>query len=318
MDLDYIIKNKVSEQDFEQIVYKWLAEGDYTPDDIIENIITQNNLALMPLYYSKDDYSGSCSVSLGYQKLVEDNVYDNVNKKWVRQSRWITEWQPHSQAIQGNTVTITYAGGKVINPISIFFENMGWKSEELLSIPPDAPRYDEMCNLFKVSKNDSWDIRGGKKAYNQAFQQTIPKLPSSIYNNLVLNIKFTETMFFNVLAPYWLFSYEYQEKQYYVLVDGNNPGRIDGLRPEDKKRKSEVIKVKWFGWLVGILATILALYIVAGQDFDKIVWNWTNFGIGLAGLILTGVTVAYEVVKIKDKSKKIRQQLLANKLKRLK
>ena len=90
------------------------------------------------------------------------------------------------------------------------------------------------------------------------------------------------------------------------------------IKPEDKKRKSEVIKLKWFGWLVGISATILALYIISGQDFDKIDLNWTNFGVGLAGFILTAIAVSYEVLKIKNKSKKIRQELLASKLKRLK
>ena len=225
MNLDYIIQNKVTEQDFEQIVYKWLAEGDYTPDDIIENIVTQNNLALMPLYYSKDEYQGYCNVSLGYQRQVYENVYDNVNKRWVKESRWVTDWRPHSQPVRGNTITITYAGGKVIEQISSFIENMGWKAGELHSIPSSAPRYNEMCNLFKVSKDDSWDIYGCKKAYNEAVQQTIPTLPSSLYSNLSLDIKFTEALFFNVLAPYWLFSYEYQEKQYYVLVDGNKAGR---------------------------------------------------------------------------------------------
>ena len=36
----FVINNKVSEEEFEQIVYSWIAAGDYTPDDIIENIIS--------------------------------------------------------------------------------------------------------------------------------------------------------------------------------------------------------------------------------------------------------------------------------------
>jgi aspartate/glutamate racemase len=43
MKVDYVIQSKVQRQDFEQIVYKWLSEDDYTPKDIMENIITQYN-----------------------------------------------------------------------------------------------------------------------------------------------------------------------------------------------------------------------------------------------------------------------------------
>ncbi len=317
MEANYIIDNKVSEQEFEQIVYRWLSEGDYTPDDLIENIISQNNTVLMPLYFSADEYSGNCNCSIGYQQKEHYTDYD-INNKPVHKTRWITVWRPHSQPVQGKTVTVSYAGASVEEQISKFVEGTNWTAEDLNQITPNWIHYDEVCSYINVSKTDSWDLNGGKKAYYQAYQQTIPKLPSAIYSNLSLEVKFTEKTFFCVIAPYWLFRYVYLEKPYYVLVDGNDSNRIEGKRPEDSKRKNEVNKIRLFGWAVGLLAIGLTLYILSDQHIDTIEFNLQTIGIIVAGFILTGILVKSEVDKIKNKSKQIRQLMLTQKFKKLK
>ena len=317
MDVDFIINNKVSEQDFEKIVYKWLAEGDYTPDDIIENIITQNNITLVPIYFYKNEYYGSCSASLGYARQEYYYEWDDYNKKQIRKSRWVTDWHPHSQAVQGVTTTVVYAGTLVREEIATFVENMGWLKEELHSISDDTSHYEEIADLFKFSKEEMWNNRGIHKAYNDAVKKTTSELPSPLVQNLSLNINFSLTGFFSLVAPYWLFRYEYNEKEYYVIVDGNNPERIDGVKPEDQKRKNSVIKLKWFGWSVGLLAIVLALYFSSGESFGDIGLTWTNIGIVVGGLLFTGILVGIEVRKIKNKSLKIRQETLNRKLKRL-
>jgi hypothetical protein len=319
MSVNYVIQNKVSEQDFEQIVYKWLSEGDYTPDDIIENIITQNNAIWMPVYYFRVDYNGSCSVNLGYQEQEFYSEYDYSTKQYVRKSRWVTRWKPHSQPTRGTAYATVYVGEPVPDKIISFIEDMGWAAEELIEVEHGSQYYSKVVSLFQYSKQDAWKNRAYEKVFMKAAQQTSKELPSMLQRNLVLNIDFTEKLFFSFVAPYWLFNYKYNEKQYYVAVDGNDPSRIDGIKPEDKKRKNSVIKLRWFGWLTGLLAVLIALYIFSGENLDETFdANWGNFGIVAAGIIFTWVLVELEVRKIKNKSYQIRKKSLDSKVKMLK
>ncbi|MBC7775180.1 MAG: hypothetical protein H7246_07050 [Phycisphaerae bacterium] len=313
MKVDYIIKNKVSEQDFERAVYNWLAEGDYTPDDIIENIITQNNLVLLPLHFYMNDYQGTCSASLGYSRTEYYQVWNDTYKRSETRSRMVTNWVPHSQPVQGTVTTVVYAGDKNLEGIALFVENMGWRADELNQIGQNEANYAPVLSLFKVNGSDSWNNKGAKKAYNSAVQQTLPLLPSNLVQNFNLNIRFSEKKFFSLVAPFWLFIYEYQEQQYYVVVDGNDPSRVDGIKPEDKKRKNSVIALRWYGWIGGIVASLFGVYYFSGQTFAELEINWKNIGIFAAGFILTWILIESKVTSIKKKSIKARKEVLKKK-----
>lgn len=319
MEVDYIINNKVSEADFEKMTYEWLIKGDYTPDDIIENAITQNNAVYVPLYCYAITYYGTCSCSLGYNRTEYYHVWDEVSKKQVRKSRTVTDWYPHSQAAQGDVVTTIYAGIAVENAIIKFVETMNWEADELHPVPQQSDHYQEACRLFKVAKEDLWNTRGLNMAYDKAVLQTKTALPSPLVTDFSLNIKYSETGFYSLLAPFWLLRYSYGEQEYHLIVDGNNPKRIDGKRPEDKKRKKEVAKLKWYGWFVGTFVTCLALYYFSTIPYKDSDDNSIRQVVTvIIGIILTAILVTIEVKKVKRKALRIRQAKLDNHLKKLK
>ena len=318
MQPDYILGNNISKQDFEKIAYQWLAEGDYTPDDVLENIITEHNLGLMPLYFLKAEYYGNCSVSLGYRRQEYYYEWDDFSKKQIRKSRTVVDWHPHTQPVQGVTTTITYVGNPLSERAMTFIEDMGWTAEALQRLPDNIPRYDEVCGMFKLDYNESWAQKGLKKAYQEAVQQTIPKLPSLIQSNLTLDIRFTEKLFFSVLAPYWLFKYEYKEKLYFLIADGHTPTRIDGTKPEDKKRKNEVIKIRTVGCSTILLITAVAIYFMNDPIFDREKYSIITWCILIAIIYGISSLVGHEVEKVKDKSKEVRRLKLEGKLKKLK
>ncbi len=308
----FVINNKVSEEEFEQIVYSWIAAGDYTPDDIIENIITHKNKVLMPLYYWGDNYTGSCSASLGYDRQEFYQVKDS-NGNLVTRSRWVTDWRPHSQTVHGSTVTLTYAGRHLAESISSFIENMSWRKEDLINLEVSDDNYNKAQEFFLINKNESWDNKGYYKAFAIAQQNTAKQLPSPKFRNLALDIKFQENLFFRVIAPYWIFEFVYQDKPYYVIVDGNNPDRIDGIKPVDKKRVQLVQTIRFVGWITALLAVLIGLYIYFDESFAKINFSWQSILITILGLTLFGFLIEFEVKKIKNASKKIRAQTLNNK-----
>ena len=314
MPFDYIIQSKISEQQFEKIVYQWLIEGDFTPDDITHNISTENNRLLMPLYLYRNTYSGSCSASIGNNKMVPVSFYDFNAGKMVTGSTCVTEWQAHTQPTNGTTATTVYAGSPMDNSMPYFAEGMYWTASELISITKDHPHYNRLVTLFKISKSDCWSNKGRKKADDEARQQTKSKLPSQLVNNLILSIDFTEIHFHRLLAPFWLFNYEYEGETYYVMVDGNNPSRISGTKPEDKKIKNTIKTLEWLGWLMGLSIIISTLYFFADNSFESIEISWPNIAIVVAGIYLTWGIVELSVRFVKHRSKEARKRLLGHRL----
>jgi hypothetical protein len=312
-DSVFYISNKLSEKQFEDIVYKWLIDGDYTPDDIIENIITDKNLLYLPVIHYQKKYTGFCNASLGYQRAEDYYEWDNVNKKQIRKTRYVTDWHPYSQNVAGATDVLVFAGDENLNVISSFIEDMGWGANDLVVLDSNAKKSENINSEFNLSIEEGWRLKGNKKSLEVAYIQTANQLPSKLVNNLNLNVDFSEINTRKVIVPYWLFNYEYKSKYYYVAVDGNSTERIYGTKPEDTKRKKKVANVRWAGWLTGIFLTAFTLYLLIDRDLDNLDFDLKSVGTGLGGLILTGIITETIVTHIKKSSKLTRERKLKEK-----
>ena len=184
MKLHFLVHNKVTEEDFEKRVYQWMSEGDYTPDDIIESVITESNLYYIPLHFIRKMYGGSCSATIGYNRQVFYSEWDYAQKRYVNKTRWVVDWYPHSQQISGETESIIYAGGERFAGLATFVENMGWRKEELIPITTNDPYYPEILRSFAFSIEKAWEKIGYERQFNQAYNQTAAKLPGNTFQNL--------------------------------------------------------------------------------------------------------------------------------------
>jgi hypothetical protein len=314
MTVNYIIKNKISERSFETLVLEWLSEGDYTPNDIIENITSGKNLFYVPIHFFKHEYSGSCSASLGYQRQEYYYLWDAYNKRRVQKSRLVTDWIPHSQNVQGVTSVSVYAGDAGLDFIAEFVENMGWGEADLQKPNNIDSVYQEYLQSFKFTIEASWSNQGMNKAYNNAVHQTIPLLPSKLVQNLALNIKFYRQTAFSLVVPYWVFLYDYKKRKYYVAVDGNNSSRISGSKPVDTIRKNKVMLLGWFGWIVGVLASLFCVFLFSECEYAKMKFTWRSSIIFALTFTTTWILVQSEIRSIKGESIKIRRIILQRKL----
>jgi len=309
MSPEFIILPKVTEQNFEEAAYKWLSEGDLTPDDIIENIITENNMVFIPLYMYRSKYSGTCSASLGYWHREKYQEYDSVNKKHVTKTRSVIRYIPHSQVVHGEVSTIVYVGkNKYSSDVIDFFERTGWTSADLISIVDygaDAEKKRMLSDLIGLDPEMAWNIKAKGKAHDKVRREILAQLPSKEVRNFSMNVSTENTQFLSVIIPIWIFMYNYDDKEYYFAVDANNPDRQKGVKPEDKKRKAHLSKIGWIGWLGGLGISAGTTYYLDGDNF-----TWAGISIFVVGFILTAIGVSVEKNKIKNASKKIRQAKL--------
>ena len=307
MKVDFIVQNKVSEQAFESAIYEWLSQGDYTPDDIIENIITEHNLMYFPVHFYKCSYVGTATASLGYDRREYYYVWNESLKRQERKSRIVTDWMPHSQNAFGNVEATVYAGDSKFNFMRSFIEGAGWSSRDLNSIDVDAGRSRKMLSLFRLEPIEAWNQSGINECREKASREIVNSFPSSKVRNFNANLQFKLESYTNVVLPFWVFMYDYQGSPYYVAVDGNNPSRISGVRPEDKARKNKVSIIRWLGWLTAIASA----YFGAGAYSDaNPSAEFKVLGVGVLILIVIIIIVESIVSNIKNTSKKKRQEKL--------
>ena len=312
MKVHFIIKNKVSEENFEEIVYDWLSDGDYTPDDIIENIITEHNLELFPVHYYNCSYTGEVSASLGYTHEESYWVYNPETKRQEKRTKTVTTWRPHFEKVNGKVGTVLYMGESRFDFLRPFIESTRWSKNELVKIDDDAGH--QLAKKYKKDLTQAWNETGINESYRKATNYIKNNLPSTLVNNFKANLKFNVFARGSAMIPFWIFMYDYKGKKYYVSVDGNNPDRIDGKKPENKKRKYTVIAVRWIGWL----STIFLAWTGAGILFEEA--NNSNYRgyrewIALGGFIvlfaILGFIIERIVKNIKTESKQRRQEKLA-------
>lgn len=313
--VDFIVKSKVSEENFEDIVEEWLSDGDYTPDDIIENIISEKNAKLLPIHHYKARYSGQVSASLGYSRTEYYTVYNPETKKQERKSRTVIDWIPHSQAVSGDVTACEYAGEPTFQNLADFIDGTGWSSQDLIVPDNNASIDPRLANLFTSDHKATWNSNASLRCHKKACAKSRADLPSTLVRNFTPNINYDVYHIKSLLLPFWIYSYDYQRKKYYVVVDGNNPERIFGERPVNKYRKFTVIGLRWIGWVGGIFSS----YKVANAFVQGPIYTSTEYrdlktiALFLIGFIITWIIVEGTVKIIKQSSKNRRAAKLKKK-----
>lgn len=310
MEVDFYIKNRVAEQEFEKIAYTWLAQGDYTPDDILENIISEKDLLQLPLYFYRKEYYGNCSASLGFEEEQYYREWDDFNKKYVEKSRWVTRWQAFSQDVFGEVSVVVYGEPTKYTQITNFIEAIQWKGEDLNQLEYDNPNYPIFINSFKFSARERWEDRGVYIANEIVKRKVSNELPSRNVRNLSVNVGFSDKRSFSLIAPFWIYFYDYNGERHFLIVDGSNPNRIDGTRPVDTESKEGISNIRWVCWFVGVALTCYVSFYLSGKYLKEFDEFWKMVICFISGIFFTWAFTEDTVNKAKNKSLKIRQKKL--------
>jgi hypothetical protein len=308
----YVIRNKTPEKDLNKIIYNWLIDGEYTPDDILESEITIRELLYLPLIYYAKKYSGSCSASLGYERREDYYDWDAIAKRNVRKTRTVIDWHPYSQNVTGETFVLIYAGNDTFKVHENFLEKMKWNREDMILAETTTFESFLSDNVYLISIEEGWSRKGYSKSLLNAQIDVGFKLPSQRVNNLNLQIEFQDISSYKIIAPYWLINYEYKKKTYFILMDCSSTERTIGGRPEDKERREKVSSERTKGWIAGLLFTFLAIAIYCDAKLER--FDWKSIAIGIIGVILTAIFVERGIKKIKTKAKEKREETLMKKL----
>ena len=122
VDPEFIIPLALTPDALEKNVYGYLAQGDYTPDDMLETVVfLRRECFYVPTYTFNVDYDVNWTASFGYDQ--EEPYTAHREGKAYTAYRTVTDWRPVSGRDSGTFEVSTYAGVDLtavsLNPVEI-------------------------------------------------------------------------------------------------------------------------------------------------------------------------------------------------------
>lgn len=118
-----IIPLNMTHDDLEKQIYRYMASGNYTPDDMLEAAsITLKESFYVPAYVFQVEYSASWTASFGYDRREPYTAYRTVTgprggkrREAYTEYRTVTDWRLASGVDEGVFFVSTYAGNRLNN-----------------------------------------------------------------------------------------------------------------------------------------------------------------------------------------------------------
>jgi hypothetical protein len=315
---DGLIPFSVTHDQFKNLVFAWLSEGDYTPDDILtSSVFDEINGLYLPQYFYEGRYSGNWSASSGYDR--QESYVVIVNNKAVTRYRTVTDWRPSSGQVANNYSILGFAGQSETLPPTIapFMHDCSFSAGQL---KPFNPEYTSGFNIvpFELDSDIIWNSLGSIQADSIAGADIRQRIPGDRYDHLTFDMNYDHKKVTNILSPAYIVHYDYSDDKFHVYMDGDKSIRIEGERPVDKERqdKVHVLKkpIRRFWWGFGITAVLMMIIYSNMSYSEQSSFEEVFMPIYFIGMIIWGI-IAYvksnnAVKAVLEASKKRRQDIL--------
>lgn len=249
MDSEWIVPARVDEIGIQKLTYKYMSLGKHTPDDMIETSqITLKEIFYVPTYLFSGDYDAKWTATFGYDRQEPYTAYRNVTytdrngQTYTRQEpytayRTVTDWRPMNGTDTGTFNVQTYSGPRIDERILTIIEQTnlqnitefkrefisGFDLKEIAVTPDQSYRSDGERQVNRL-------IDIGVRSHAQGDRQR------DWYWTANINKQHS-----NVVMPIAHSVFEYENKEYHIWFDGDEPSQNIGDKlPEDSKRKNAI------------------------------------------------------------------------------
>lgn len=313
---------KFFEKDFEKYILTWLSEGEYTPNDILDNISSQRSLCFLPFYHIQKAYSGDFRARLGLDKTRNRTIYNYNTKRYEEEAYRVTEYYQVGHKFH-NEVSL-FALNQEVGKGSMFeaIEKELRKNQKTIDdlYQIDLSSFDKkQIHEPEYQSEDLFEQRLKNELVNQIKTQELRQYNYNTVSHADVDVDFTnisDTLFY---VPYWVLVYTYKQEQHYAFINASDTLQRGGTRPIDKECKKTVRAINLSYWGAGITSTGLAAYaaVLGYQDYNQsntLEMNIYSVIIAIGGLLATHLFSKKKIKAIKQTSYNIRQHKLKSKL----
>lgn len=302
--IDKIIPLAITIEELEKKAYSYMANGDYTPDDMLEAaVFTKKEQVYVPAYIFRVEYDATWTASFGYDRTEQYTEYRTVYrdnrsyKEPVTRTKTVTDWRPQNGSDTGILSLAIYAGKSLktstLNPDDLvpYAAANGspteFNSSFLKGVDVEELSIPEVAAYAALKEDINSQIDDGVKRHAQGDRQKDWHWKATMHHQ-------STTLY----VPICHIAFDYKGVEYHLWIDGVDGGGIRADKmPEDDDRKKQVHQ-GFIPLMVGGAAFVISSMV------------WSFVGAGLVGLAVAGGYGLLRRNALIGHSQKIRSSML--------
>lgn len=294
---------------FQQALLVWLSEGDYTPDDILEQALLKEHSGIfLPVWRLTGELHADFSASAGYDRKVEKVVErtdadGNVTRDVQR--RTVTDWRPFRGEATAPYRVWVLGSASVPESLQDWAETVTSGCEAWQELSPDLLG-DHLVEEFGVDADAALAGRGRASVEKTARERCEERVPGDRMKDLTMEVRTRDERAEPYLHPFWFAAFEYGGQTFPVGMSGRDLTQSTGERPVDADRQARVTALRR-PWKISLAVTIVA----------TVIGLCAGIAPGIVALIIGGIVTAVlgwsarkKVDAIFEASHAVRQRVL--------
>lgn len=308
---DHVVTLTVSRNQLEDAVFQHLAEGKYTPDNLLEHAtFTKIEQFFVPAYAFAGSYEAQWTASFGYDRTEHytDYVRDSKgNSRPVARTKTVTDWRPVNGTDTGDFSVLTYGGAR-LNDSAL---NLTTRLVERCRMGGEVVDYSTSftsgfeVEAYGIRPNEAYTGRG-EALVNNVIEAGVMRHAQGDRQKDWHWKATTRKQSSRVLIPVCHVVYEFQGQAYNVWTDGTSTQNlVADSAPEDHSRK-HAVRIGFVPSAAAAIGAVVAISCASGgignMPESSLLW------VGLAGSLLYGALRRQAILSY---SLKLRKAILA-------
>lgn len=308
---DHVVTLTVSRNQLEDAVFQHLAEGKYTPDNLLEHAtFTKIEQFFVPAYAFAGSYEAQWTASFGYDRTEHytDYVRDSKgNARPVARTKTVTDWRPVNGTDTGDFSVLTYGGAR-LNDSAL---NLTTRLVERCRMGGEVVDYSTSftsgfeVEAYGIRPNEAYTGRG-EALVNNVIEAGVMRHAQGDRQKDWHWKATTRKQSSRVLIPVCHVVYEFQGQAYNVWTDGTSTQNlVADSAPEDHSRK-HAVRIGFVPSAAAAIGAVVAISCASGgignMPESSLLW------VGLAGSLLYGALRRQAILSY---SLKLRKAILA-------
>lgn len=300
---------EVSRDEFSSQLLGWLADGDYTPDDILSAVLVSDFTGVfVPLYRLRGEYKATFSASAGYEReetYYEERTDSGGNREQVRKTRTVVDWRPMNGEASDEYVIWVSASEKVPESLVAWVEQRAGAQDTWRDFD-EALLEGYALEAFAMEPDVAMQQRGRALIEQAVEDRCRSRVPGEKCKDLRVDFTTRDEAHDRVYHPFWLASFEYRGENHHYAQCGQQSDQHEGTRPVDAERQQAVkalMKPVWISAIVWVVVGIVGIILAFIPTILALV-------VGLPMTIWLYARANRKKKAILDRSRELRQRVL--------
>ena len=223
---------RVDQANFERGLLSWLADGDYTPDDILSGVMVSEHTGLyVPFFRFTGEYRATFTASAGYERQETYVAYrkdSNGNRVPVTKTRTVTDWRPASGEASREFTVWSTASQKLPEERMEWCEETVGSQDDQWEVLSEEVIKGYAMEPFDQTADEVYAKRGKSSLSGQVRQVCRNMVQGDKCKDLRTEFSIRERDESHHYAPFWIASLKYKGETFTYVRSGSGGHLSDG------------------------------------------------------------------------------------------